>query len=488
MGKLKLTAEGIENLDQWWAAKAAKNFLAYRIYIHPKRDQFMHGWFIEQLASVLQQFYVDFKKGKRPIYIVTTPPQHGKSWTVNDFISWVIGLDPSLRIIMSSFSDKLSKRSNLYVQRMMSSDNYAKVFPNTVLPRRASSDVRTTTHLEFIDKETGLTTNGQFRNTTTGGPVTGESLDIGFIDDPVKGREQANNAELSQKTWEWFTDDFYSRFSELGGLLVVMTRWTTHDLAAKLIKHFDGQEGCRIFNFKAIADTDEEFRKAGEPLFPEQKSLEFLRNREKLSIEQSWLSLYQGTPVADGGNLIKDSWWGWWEKTTVAFEFTFAVADTAQKKNNWNDWTVFQFWGFGVDKKIYLLDQFRDRVKAPDLRRESEIFYIKCEKDTRGVFRGFCIEDKSSGVGLIQELEEKQFKVFAVPRAKDKITRAYDTGPEIKAGKVVLNASVSDVGIIKNEAKEFPNGAFDDTFDCTMTAIEVAFIYPEILNHKVFIA
>lgn len=485
---MQLTAKSIEYLENWWTTKAARNFLAYRIYIHPKKDGFINGWFIDQLASVFQQFYIDFKNGKRPIYVITTPPQHGKSWTVNDFISWVIGQNPGLRIIMSSFSDKLSKRSNLYVQRMMCSEKFGKVFPTVKLPNRASSDVRTTTHLEFVDTETGEITNGQFRNTTTGGPVTGESLDIGFIDDPVKGREQANSVDLSQKTWDWFVDDFYSRFSELGGLLVVMTRWTTHDLAARLIKEFKNSDSLKVFNFKAIADVDEIYRKAGEPLFPQQKSLEFLEKRRQLSIDQSWLSLYQGMPIADGGNMIKSEWWKWWEKTTVKFEFTFATGDTAQKKNNWNDWTVFQFWGFGVDGNIYLLAMFRERVKAPDLRRKGEMFYRSCNSDSRGPFRGFCIEDKSSGVGLIQEFEELGFKVYAVPREVDKITRAYNTGPEIKAGKVYLSASVPGVDIIEKEAKEFPNGEYDDAFDCTMTAVEVAYVYPEILNSTVYIA
>lgn len=485
---MKITAENLEYLDEWWARKARKNFLAYRMYMHPRKEDFLRGWFIDQFALLLQQFYSDFLLGKRPIYIITTPPQHGKSWNVNDFITWVIGQNSALRLIMSSFSDKLSKRSNLYIQRSLETKKFKRIFPQVELPSRASSDVRTTSHLEFINPETLETTGGQFRNTTTNGSVTGESLDLGFIDDPVKGREQANSIDLSQKTWDWFIDDFYSRFSEFGGLLVVMTCWTTHDLAARLIKHFKDRDGLKVVNFKAISDEDEEFRSAGEPLFPELKSLDFLLNRKELSIDQSWLSLYQGQPIADGGNMIKRSWWKWWEVTTVKFEFTFATADTAQKKNNWNDWTVFQFWGFGVDGNIYLLDMFRERVKAPDLRREGEMFYNRCDKDPIGVFRGFCIEDKSSGIGLIQEFEEKNLKVKAIPREIDKITRAYNTGPEIKAGKVFLNAAVPHVKTITEEAKEFPNGKNDDSFDCTMTAIEVAYIYPRILNGQIFIS
>ena len=32
-----------------------------------------------------------------------------------------------------------------------------------------------------------------FRNTTVGGSITGEGLDLGVIDDPIKGRKEANS-------------------------------------------------------------------------------------------------------------------------------------------------------------------------------------------------------------------------------------------------------------------------------------------------------
>jgi hypothetical protein len=53
-------------------------------------------WFPHTLAMKLRQFYDDFKAGKRPIMLLMTPPQHGKSLSVIDFISWCIGHDPEL--------------------------------------------------------------------------------------------------------------------------------------------------------------------------------------------------------------------------------------------------------------------------------------------------------------------------------------------------------------------------------------------------------
>ncbi len=36
--------------------------------------------------------------------------------------------------------------------------------------------------------------DGSFRNTTVRGAINGEALDLGIIDDPIKGREEANTS------------------------------------------------------------------------------------------------------------------------------------------------------------------------------------------------------------------------------------------------------------------------------------------------------
>jgi hypothetical protein len=64
-------------------------------------------WFPKSLAHVLRNFWDAFQAGKRPVLLLQTPPQHGKSLTVIDFIAWAIGHDPELRVIYASFSDRL---------------------------------------------------------------------------------------------------------------------------------------------------------------------------------------------------------------------------------------------------------------------------------------------------------------------------------------------------------------------------------------------
>jgi len=480
---MNLAAQDIDLLEEWWIQKSRVNFFAYRQFMRP--DNFYANWFMADLCKNLQQFYVDYKKGLRPILLIQTPPQHGKSWTAMDFIAWMNGKIPQLRSIYASYSDTLGVRCNLSQQRQMTNPKYQKIFPDTMLSDKKGLAVRTTNHLEFVDDK-GEVTEGQFRNTTTGGGVTGESLDIGVIDDAVKGREQAASVTWSQKIWEWFTDDFNTRFSDLAGLIVIMTRWTTHDIIGRMIDKFKeiGRK-VKLINYQAIATKDEEHREVGEPLFPELKSKEFLEGKKALMAPASWESLYQGNPTVSGGNIFKDKWWTWGKKVPP-LKFKFITADTAQKAKTQNDWTIFQAWGYGMDDRIHLLDKKRDKFEAPELRVEAELFYRKHNTPRENVgdptLRGMYIEDKSSGTGLLQELKRLRLKVIEVPRSTDKVFRAEDAAPYIESGRVVLYTSVEGVDNITKEAREFPNGEFDDDIDTLMTAIEVAFINKNATN------
>ena len=116
-----------------------------------RHGNFEHNWFIADLCKQLQQFYIDFINGKRPVLLIQSPPQHGKSWAVTDFISWIMGKIPELRTIYASYSDTLGKRCNLAQQRFMDGEKYKKIFPETNLSQTRGGAIRTTEHLEILD-------------------------------------------------------------------------------------------------------------------------------------------------------------------------------------------------------------------------------------------------------------------------------------------------------------------------------------------------
>ena len=202
---------------------AIDNFWHYRCVMNPRLT--LKGmWFPRTLATKLRTFWEDFKAGRRPVMLLMTPPQHGKSLSVIDFIAWAIGHDPELRVIYSSFSDRLGVRANLRLQRALDSKTYRFLFPGTRLNDKhivtiAERSLRNHEVLEFVGHE------GYFRNTTVLGSITGEALDLGVIDDPIKGRAEAQSELQRDKVWNRLTDDVLSRFSEFAGLIMIMTRW-----------------------------------------------------------------------------------------------------------------------------------------------------------------------------------------------------------------------------------------------------------------------
>lgn len=470
---MELTNRDVENLDKWWVEKSRKNFLAYRMYL--RHGMLKDGWFVHRISEIFQQFYADYKNKKRPVYIINTPPQHGKSMGMVDLVSWILGDDPNTKVIYASYAERLGKRCNKSLQRTFDTEKYGKIFPDINVVGHGNKGERNSELIETWNKDNAIDA-GFFRNVTVNGAITGDTMDIGLIDDPVKGRKEARSMVVSQSVWEWFEDDFDTRLSEYAGILIIMTRWMPHDLTARLK---EVNQNIKIFNFQALATKDEEHRKAGEPLFPALKSREFLENKKARTSPEGWESLYQGNPTISGGNMIQDSWWRWW-KILPPISFKFITADTAQKAKTKNDWTDFKAWAYGLDHNLYLIDHLRAKLEAPELRKHAEIFYKKHDTPRLNVgdpiLRGMYIEDKSSGTGLIQELRRENLKIFEVPRHTDKIFRAEDASPYIESGRVCLNVNIPDVDNTLKEAREFPNSEFDDDIDNVFTAIEIAFI------------
>lgn len=69
-------------------------------------------------------------------------------------------------------------------------------------------------------------------------------LQLGVIDDPVKGREEASSPVVRERTWNWFTDDFRSRFAKNSAMLIIMTRWHVDDLLGRYIAHSKAYACC----------------------------------------------------------------------------------------------------------------------------------------------------------------------------------------------------------------------------------------------------
>lgn len=454
-----MTLDNIELIEELAAKEAKENFWAYRQYINPSLKI---SWFQKEIAYALMQFYQDYKAGKRPKLIIEAPPQHGKSVQVIEFISWLAGHDPKAKTIYTSFSERLGIRANLRLQRIFDSPKYKQVFTTHLNASNvvaiSGQYLRNREILEYVGNE------GYFRNTTIRGSITGESLDIGIIDDPLKGREEAQSATIREKTWDWLTDDFLTRFSDDGALLIIGTRWHIDDPIGRLRGlHKDIQ----VLSYKAIAEEDEKNRLKGEALFPSHKSIEFLLERKKLMSALSWESLYQSNPIINTGTLFKQSDFKYYKES----EIFIYLGEEAIRKSDLRIYQTIDPAGtvsqtaddfacvtFAIHaNNIIVLDTFNEQA----LTTTHDDIMTSLRNKWNPIYQA--VEKKIFGLNIIQNAASRGIPVMPLTADGNKIYRAEPLQVHFKNGLVWFKNGFST---LEKQLLEFPNGKHDDLVDC----------------------
>ena len=452
---MRVMKSEIDGVEAAVASLAARDFTAFRYYMHPALKQVR---FQLEIISELYKWRKGQQAGTRPTLIINTPPQHGKSTLMVDWCAWLLGNDPTLRIIYASFSERLAVRANLALQRIMLSPKYAKVFPAAAL--LPSHDTLSNRNRSLVETSLG----GYFRNTTVRGSITGESLDIGVIDDPIKGREAANSETIRDSTWDWFTDDWLTRFSDKGAMISIATRWHVDDPIGRLLAY---DKRAKVLSYPAI-DSE------GNALAPELKPLDFLLERKAILSTEAWASLYQQTPIVTGGNLIHPAAFKRYE-TLPKLKYLRIFVDTAAKIKERNDYTVFALWGAGVDGVAYLIDLLRGKWEYGEMKYRVIAFWDKAAVRRLAPLRDMVVEDKSSGIQLIQELRSaKLCPVTPINRTTDKYTRLQAVIGYLENGYAAVPARAPWLSDFLSECEAFTGAGdtHDDQVDTLIDAMQ----------------
>jgi hypothetical protein len=285
------------------AELAKRNFLDFVNYVKPG---YQENWHHALLASYLQKFV----KGEIKRLMVFMPPQHGKSELVSrNLPAFILGKNPKAKVVLASYSSDLASSFNRDCQRIIESQEYADVFPQTFLNTR--NVVTTGSWLKNVDIFETVGHGGFLKSTGVGGSLTGTPADFAIIDDPVKDSVEAMSATYQYRNWNWYTDVLYSRIHNNTGILITQTRWNENDLSGLLLKKMAEGTGDQftVISLPAIRENDynpEDPRQPGEALWPERHNLEKLERVRSQSI-RTFQSLYQQNPkpVQAGGEFYK---------------------------------------------------------------------------------------------------------------------------------------------------------------------------------------
>jgi predicted phage terminase large subunit-like protein len=314
-----------------------------------------------------------------------------------------------------------------------------------------------------------------------------KNCDLGIIDDPHKNWQEAQSSTILKSIHEWYDSTFYTRLEPGATIVIMHTRWSENDLIGYLQreKKTDGYFTIRIpalgENLPAQLDTagniivpaemDVLGRAEGEALCPQRYNVDALNRIKSNMTAQMWNALFQQRPAAQEGSIFLRDKWKYY-RIEPRCTFVLQSWDTASKKNWDSAYSVCQTWGVSSAGAV-LLDQWRDKVEYPQLRRQAVIQYQKFKPNV------VLIEDKDSGQALIQSLQqETTMPVMAITPDMDKITRAQAVSPMQESGRVFLpdpadanhpeNLWVSD---FVDNCATFPNAFFKDEIDTMSQAL-----------------
>lgn len=434
---------------------------------------FQQGWFNKIIAQELQQFYYDVMAGKQPRLLIQAPPRSGKSELFSRrFPAWAFGKNPNLQMIAASYSADLSSRMNRDVQRIIDSQEYSDIFPDTSFSTNTSGVANSNKNIRNSEIFEIAGHSGAYRSAGVGGGITGMGADIAIIDDPVKDAKEANSQTVRDSVWDWYTSTFYTRLSPKSGILLGMTRWHEDDLAGRLLEEAKkGGDQWRVVSFPAIAEQDEEYRNEGEALHPERYNIEHLSKIKKAVGTQTWNALYQQRPSSKGGDIIKGAWFKRYS-VLPRMKRIIITADTAQKIKQHNDYSVIIVAGLGVDGGLYIVDLIRGKWEAPELEQKlSDVWNKYRSMSVHKVY----IEDKSSGTSLIQNIQRKQrIPVEGVQVDTDKYTRVLGVQGYIESGYIYLPNDAEWIEDFIKECEAFTatdSHKHDDQVDAMVMAI-----------------
>lgn len=452
------------------AELSKRNLIDFVSYTMPN---FQQGWFNKIIAQELQQFYYDVMAGKQPRLLIQAPPRSGKSELFSRrFPAWAFGKNPDLQMIAASYSADLSSRMNRDVQRIIDSQEYSDIFPDTSFSTNTSGVANSNKNIRNSEIFEIAGHSGAYRSAGVGGGITGMGADIAIIDDPVKDAKEANSQTVRDSVWDWYTSTFYTRLSPKSGILLGMTRWHEDDLAGRLLEEAKkGGDQWRVVSFPAIAEQDEEFRLEGEALHPERYNIEHLSKIKKAVGTQTWNALYQQRPSSKGGDIIKGAWFKRYS-VLPRMKRVIITADTAQKTKQHNDYSVIIVAGLGVDGGLYIVDLIRGKWEAPELEQKlSDVWNKYRSMSVHKVY----IEDKSSGTSLIQNIQRKQrIPVEGVQVDTDKYTRVLGVQGYIESGYIYLPNDAEWIEDFIKECEAFTatdSHKHDDQVDAMVMAI-----------------
>lgn len=451
------------------AAARQGNFRAFCALVMPA---VLPAYSETPLARIIFEMTDRIADGERR-WSLAAPPRHGKSTIVSGaYPAFKLGLSPAMSVVCASYGDQLASDLALMSRRIMESEEYAQIFPETKLESTALSNLVTTA-------------GGSRFATSVGGTLTGKGADLLICDDPLKGSD-APSVAIRDKTFSWFNGEAMSRLNKPAEAEVIMTHQRLHqDDPIGRLKVMNA--GFRHFDIPALIDIPVSIKLTGgeilslpigSTLWPEQFTIADLKQIETANPEYYWAA-YQQRPVPVGGGLFPMSKIKRYERNTMDFSTAEAFVmsiDPAVSTKPGASHTGITIWAI-KRQRVYLLRAIQRHWSLPE-----QFNYVMSLAENISVV---LIEHSPPGIGLRSMLSQqgglKRMQYF-VPGKFSKADRAQHAAMFINRG--VVHFPVEEeygAALLEHQMVNFSETGENDVVD-SMTQLFFALLhYP--LSH-----
>lgn len=393
------------------------------------------------------------------------PPGSAKSTYGSVVVpSWVMGRTPGYRMIGVSYASDLARKLGRRTRSIVRQDAYKTLFGTEISQDSSAAD------------EWALENGSEYMSGGLLSGITGNRADLVVVDDPVKGRQDAESEVIRKRTIEAFDDDVRTRLKPGGSVIIIQTRWHEEDLAGSILPiGYDGESGiirCRddadweviCVPAKAERADDPLGRQPGEYLWPEWfgGAGHFAQFERK---PRTWASLYQQRPAPEEGDLFRREWLRPYEKAPERSTLTVYGGSDYAVTADGGDYTVHVVVGIDAEGRLWLLDLWRGQT-ASDVWIE-EFCNLVLKWKPMGWAEETGQIKASLGPFITRRQRERRAYVAreTFPTRGDKAIRAQSIRGRMALDGLYVPANAPWVEQLTAELLTFPTGRNDDQVD-----------------------
>ena len=403
---------------------------------------------MEPIHKGLFEYFDNVYNGRIDRLNINVPPRSGKTTLAKFFLVYTLTKNPKSNIIYTSFSQSLLTDIATSVRNILEHPIYKALYPGVINYEDEQSNPIDDFWLEYLKRETGKNTYSSKKIITAqggvclfssiGSQITGYGAGIrngkGFtgaliIDDANKPAD-IRSQTMREKVVRYYEETLLSRLNDSSVPIVnIQQRLHLEDLSGVLQAKY---------NFETLKRPllDEN----GVCQLPSQYTPERI---EELKVNNyMFVAQYQQQPIILGGSVIKREWFKYYDVSQkYKYNKIVIAGDTAMMAKEHSDYTCFLVGGVTEQGKLHILQMVHERLEYPELKQSIINVYNQWQRQDETSASAVYLENKASGIQLIQDLKKSALPVIAIDITKDKLARVEEVLEYLASGQVLLPGS-----------------------------------------------